>query len=309
MKHFISKISTIAIAGIMMTTAMTGCGNNKDSENSSSVSETTTSSASTTMATTIGTSDTSETTTIAETTEEVTETTPLADALTDEEDDWLTEWKNSDAYINGISDLRENIDNLYAVHVLIGGDAIKAYELGFDKVTSGYDLVWKFDDEEKYYMRKFADNQNLTIDPSFDCILNAKREIVGDEVYDNLAYNKITTRFFLNSNKNDRYNPFENGEAEYKDNTVCIVWQETEGTLDGAKAFYYSINKSDYDTILEKAFDHCTAEVEDKDIDYYINHKIEVIEDNSVFDITGTGSLSEDALNFGITIVEETTQE
>lgn len=283
MKHFISKVSIITMAGIMMATAMTGCGNNKDNENSSSVSETTTSS---TTATTIGTSETSETetTTVTETTEEVTETTTVT------EDEWLAEWKNSDSYITGISDLRENMDSLYAVHILVGGDAIKAYELGFDNVTNGYDLVWKFDDEEKYYMRDFANNQNRTIDPLYDCSLKAEFEEVGQDIYTDLAYNKTTNYLFMNSNKNNKYNPFINGDAEYKDNTLCIIWQKSEGTLDGAKAFYYSLNADDYNNVIEKAFENC----DNADFDYYAHHEIKTIEDTNVFDITGTGSLNDE---------------
>lgn len=283
MKHFISKVSIITMAGIMMATAMTGCGNNKDNENNSSVSETTTSS---TTATTIGTSETSETetTTVAETTEEVTETTIVT------EDEWLAEWKNSDSYITGISDLRENMDSLYAVHILVGGDAIKAYELGFDNVTSGYDLVWKFDDEEKYYVKDFNKDKCYTIDPAYDCSLKAEFEEIGQEVFDDLFYNKTTNRLFLDATKNDKYNPFENSEAEYQDNTVCIIWQKSEGTLDGATAFYYSVNADNYSYITDEAF----INFDERNNAYYQHNDIAVIEDTNVFDITGTGSLNDE---------------
>lgn len=246
MKKIVSKISILAIAGAMMTTVMTGCGKNKES--SAEVSETTTSVAETTATTeTTTTATETETTTVAETTEKVTETTTLS-----AEDEWLNEWKNSDDYITGLSDIRENMDNLYAVHLLFGGDAIKSYENGtFDGITDGYDLMWKFGDEQ-YYSRDFEKNQNFTIKPDYDCSLDAEADVdVSYEVVSDLFWNKTTNRIFGEVKKQNKYDPFENGNAEYKDNTVCLVWQKEEGTFDGAEAFYYEVKQLNYDTMTE----------------------------------------------------------
>lgn len=302
MKKIISKISILAIAGAMMTTVMTGCGENKES--SAEVSETTTSVAETTATTeTTTTATETETTTVAETTEEVTETTTLS-----AEDEWLNEWKNSDDYITGLSDIRENMDNLYAVHLLIGGDAIKSYENGsFDGITDGYDLMWKFGDEH-YYARDFAKNQNFTIKPNYDCPLDAEADVdVSYESYSNLFWNKTTNRIFMEVKKQNKYDPFENGNAEYKDNTVCIIWQKEEGTFDGSEAFYYEIQQSNYEFVsnilgsLETPYDS----------GFCSNHNYELRDDIAdMFTVTSTGtSAVEDTSVEGTTDEQETTTE
>jgi hypothetical protein len=257
MQKFITKASVLALVGAMAVTSMVGCGQQTQEEDSSAdyVQEDTTelATAVSEVATTdteletepvTETEETTEETTVAETTEEeVTETT---------EDPAIVEWKNSDIYKLGISDLSDNYDNIYATHILMG-DAIKLYENGtFDGITDGYDTIWKIYNEDlDYYFKDFSQNTSYIIGSGeYAHSLEDTPDDIGD-AYNQMFYIALENKIFVNVTKYDIYDPFENGEAEYKDNTVCILWQKEEGTLEGSQAFYYSIPSENYDNAIE----------------------------------------------------------
>jgi hypothetical protein len=251
MRKFITKISILALVGAMSITSMVGCGKAEEENSSASV---TTKNNETEAVTTVEQTESEEDTTeitaveeaVEETSEEVIETT---------EDPAIEEWKNGDYWYAGVSDLRENYDNIYATHFLIG-DAIKLYENGtYDSIADGYDLMWKiYDENHAYYLRDFA---NITsckegLGGISASTLEDTPEEAGGSYYIMLYHNLENTALSLsNTTKYDIYDPFENGEAEYKDNTICILWQKEEGTLEGSQAFYYSIPSENYDAVMK----------------------------------------------------------
>jgi hypothetical protein len=293
MQKFITKVSVLALVGAMVVTSMVGCGQTQEADDNSAyvqevttelqtaVSEATTTELETEPVTETEEVTTTQETTVAETTEEVTEIT---------EDPAIVEWKNGDYYYSGISDLRDNFDNIYATHFLIG-DAIKLYENGtYDGITDGYDLMWKiYDENHTYYLRDFANITSRTVGlggMSVDSLEATREEASG--YYEQMLYHYLETTILKNTTKYNIYDPFENGEAEYKDNTICILWQKEEGTLEGSQTFYYSIPSENYDAVIEML--NNTAED-----GYTLNHEFHqyAVDDDSersvayMFDVSG----------------------
>jgi hypothetical protein len=258
MQKFITKASVLALVGAMAVTSMVGCGQQTQEEDSSAdyVQEDTTELA--TAVSEVATDTELETEPVTET-EEVTTTeeTTVAETTEEEvagttEDPAIVEWKNSDGYLLGISDLSDNYDNIYATHILVG-DAIKLYENGtYDGITDGYDLMWKiYDENSQYYFRDLSQNINYKEKMIGIDSLEATPDEIGG-LYTTLLYHQIISIAIADVTKYDMYDPFENGESVYKDNTICILWQKEEGTLEDSQTFYYSIPSENYDALIQE---------------------------------------------------------
>lgn len=295
MKKLMTRISVLALIGAMTVTSMTGCGNKENGSSVAEVPETTT-------VTTVSEETTeAETTTTAETT---------ATAVSEPEENDEPDYSNEDWYLEGYSDIEKIAmkEGYYAVHILYGSDeAIKAFENGsLDNIHNGYDVVWKFGADCHYY-NFFGKSENGEMFTSvFKNRFDDNKVVKSDDLKRMCNEGKadatkpmfMSMRYVISSPKNvtkaDRYDPFANGSTgEYKENTVCIIWQKTAGTFDGAKAFYYVSKENTAvagEGIYEEAFapNVCGNGYNDNDI-----ATIGIEDTADIFSISSSGSADE----------------